>query len=339
MVQRRFLTPNFVNSVQPPAKGEVWIADTKIKGFGLRLFASSRTGKSLSIRLSDERGRIVRRSFDTYRSRTYRSAFADGRFDLQLGDFLDDARSWAQTEIYKLKNLHLTEEEDRRDREEVGRLVREMTFKRAAESLINGLSVMGRSQVYTTSLFSILKYVPDQLMQKTLADITPKEMAEAIVNNGIEPGNVRKLRSLVVQVYKRASDFRSGLWKVEDELSKHFQQRLETQYDPYPGLRELKLHDCERVLEYLENEDARWQQAMCVRLYFEVGAPLNRLMQAEWRTIYGEYWYPYLPSDKKHWFEDREHFKREITVVIILRQGTYRSELRRKFIYISIWAF
>ncbi len=295
MVQRRFLTPDFVNSVQPPAKGEVWIADTHVKGFGLRLFASDKLGKSFAIRVQDETGRLVRKSFS--KSRIYRWHSGSSGDEVELGELLKNARSWARDEIDQLKHQNLAEKEGRRDRDEVSRLVREMTFRRAAESLING--VMGRTQSYTTSLFSILKYIPDRLMHRALSEITPEEMAEAIVNNGIDPGNMRKLRSLVVQVYKRTSDFEAGLGSFEEQLSKHIEQRLEAHYDSYPELRKLKREDCDYVLECLESEHNRWHQAMCIRLYFELGA--------QWRAICDGYWYPYLPFEKKYWFESREY--------------------------------
>ena len=304
MVQGRFLTPDFVNSVQPPAEGEVWIADTKVKGFGLRLFASDKFGKSFAIRVHDETGRLVRRSFS--KSLIHRGRPRSFHEEIELGELLEDARSWARQEINELKHLNLAEEEDRKDRAEVAHLVREMTFKRAAENLIKGLRARGRSPAYTTSLFGILKYIPDRLMQKTLAEITPEEMAEALVNNGIDPGNMGKLRSLVVQVFKRADDFGAGLSEFREELSNYIGHRLNADYDPYPDLRRLKRRDYERVLECLERESTRWQQAMCIRLYFEVGAPLSRVMAATWSQIYDGVWYPYLPAGRKYWFVSRE---------------------------------
>jgi len=316
MVQRRVLTSDFVNSVQPPPEGEVWIADIKIKGFGLRLFTSSRSGKSFSIRVSDESGRSIRKTFDLYGSPVYICATAEDRFRLELGDFLDDARSWAQTEIEKLKSSTLVEDENRRDRDEVGRLVRKITFQRAAESLIAGLYGRGRSQAYKTSLFSILKYIPDRLMRRALSEITPEEMAEALVDDRINPSNMTKLRSLIVQVFKQADDFGASSSEFLEQLSNHIKQRLKADYDPYSALDVLKRQDYERVLECLEKESTPWQQALCIRLYFEVGAPLSRVMSARWAQIYDGVWYPIMPSERKYWFLSREPLSGAATELI-----------------------
>jgi hypothetical protein len=52
MVERRLLTEQFVREVRPPATGERWIADTKQRGFGLRLWATSGgAGKAFGVRI------------------------------------------------------------------------------------------------------------------------------------------------------------------------------------------------------------------------------------------------------------------------------------------------
>jgi hypothetical protein len=64
MVERRLLTADFVNRATPPDLGERWIADTKLRGFGLRLWrTSSGEGKALAIRVVDTEGRSIRRTY------------------------------------------------------------------------------------------------------------------------------------------------------------------------------------------------------------------------------------------------------------------------------------
>lgn len=43
-----------------------------------------------------------------------------------------------------------------------------------------------------------------------------------------------------------------------------------------------------------------------LRLFFEFGAPLTRLMAAEWRQCLGEFWYPYAPGERVTWFMHRQ---------------------------------
>ncbi len=304
MVQRRLLTPDFVNSVQQPRKGEQWIADTKIKGFGLRLFASGGLGKTFAIRVTDERGITTRKSFNIHGISTFRFALLDGRDELKLGEFLGEARSWARREIERLRHHNSWEDLDREDRQQVASLVRNMPLVRAAESLIVGLKATGRSEAYRDGLHSVFEKIPRELSSKPLADISAEEMAKALVREDVGPGNIRKLRSLIGQIYKRAGEFGAGLWKFEEELSTHYRARSETYGESRDsGLRELNRDNLQQLLARLECEQARRQQAMCIRLYLEVGAPLRRVMQAEWRAIHERYWYPYLPYEKVYWFE------------------------------------
>lgn len=59
---KRRLTSQYVSRVRTPRKGERWIADTEVRGFGLRLWAGGRPGKAFAIRMSNGRGGTVRRT-------------------------------------------------------------------------------------------------------------------------------------------------------------------------------------------------------------------------------------------------------------------------------------
>jgi len=147
MVQRRLLTPDFVNNIRPPENGELWIADTKVRGFGLRLFASGGGGKSYCVRITDETGMVVRKSFP--KDRRYRRALRDAQAELRLGDLLEVARYWARGEIEELKHLDMTYYERRKHSRSIARFVRIMSLERAAQSLLRGMRVYGRGEAYT----------------------------------------------------------------------------------------------------------------------------------------------------------------------------------------------
>jgi len=161
------------------------------------------------------------------------------------------------------------------------------------------------------------QYVPDDLKKRTLANMPPRKLAKALVTSGIRPGNLRTLRAFIGQIYERANDLGAGVHKFEDEFSKHFWTFWEKHHDvPFPELRNLKREDYQRVFDCLEQHKQRWQQALCIRLYFEVGAPLGRLMDAEWCEIYDGVWYPYLPEDKQYWFESRERLNERALALV-----------------------
>jgi hypothetical protein len=69
------------------------------------------------------------------------------------------------------------------------------------------------------------------------------------------------------------------------------------------------------VFELLEG-DKKWQQALCIRLFFEFGAPLARLMAARWSQILDGYWHPYRPGDRIFWFEGREQIKGDARAIL-----------------------
>src|SRR5262245_17394385 len=114
MAERRLLTEEFVNAVEPPPRGEKWIADTEVRGFGLRLWRTTTgEGKAFGIRVANADGRVVRR---TYTDRAH-VGFWFGRYERHLlGKETEDAREWARDEIDKAKSRKTRREEYREQR-------------------------------------------------------------------------------------------------------------------------------------------------------------------------------------------------------------------------------
>jgi hypothetical protein len=178
MVQRRLLTADFVNNILPPEKGELWIADSKVRGFGLRLFASKGGGKSFCVRTTDETGMVLRKSFS--KDWRYKLALRDAQRESKLGDLLEEARDWARREIEDLKHLDMTYHERRDRSRSIARLVGKMTLERAAQSLLRGMVVYGRHQAYVDRLDKLFsQYVPDELKKRSLANVPPQKLAKA----------------------------------------------------------------------------------------------------------------------------------------------------------------
>jgi hypothetical protein len=89
VVNRRLLTPKFVDDFQPPAKGEIWISDTQQRGFGLRAWASKNGGsKAFAVRATNPQNQVMRSS---YVPTAYQS-WASLQEYITLGDMLEDAR-------------------------------------------------------------------------------------------------------------------------------------------------------------------------------------------------------------------------------------------------------
>ena len=126
LVERVLLTPEFVDTALPPGRGERWIGDTEISGFGLRLWATrSGEGKAFALRTSLCDGKSVRRSFDPRESVEYRYAVLLNSKPEELGSYLSCARRWAWSEITKLKRriLHFDKLDNIRTRAAEQRLL------------------------------------------------------------------------------------------------------------------------------------------------------------------------------------------------------------------------
>ena len=109
MVERRLLTTSFVDAATPPENGERWISDTKLRGFGLRLWPSTHgEGKAFAIRTTDRKGRSIRMTYDAEARNEYFFGFDK---KLSLGDVLDKAREWAKDELCRTKGRPTLQEE------------------------------------------------------------------------------------------------------------------------------------------------------------------------------------------------------------------------------------
>jgi hypothetical protein len=122
------------------------IADTRIDGFGLRLWAAdSGSRKAYAIRISDLNGSSIRKTFDIRNS--WRTGFgAHSGHPPDLGDYLDDAREWARDEIDTLKGQLTLRDENWIRHSGAGSYVRRITLGDAAHSLLSGMRANGRAE-------------------------------------------------------------------------------------------------------------------------------------------------------------------------------------------------
>lgn len=313
MAQRRLLTERFVKKISPPVSGERWIADSKLQGFGIRLWSTKSGGqKAFAIRIANKDGRSVRKTYDPSTGWAVNLHFAYSRAYRnrapQLGDYLEDARAWAMTEIDRAKGRQTLDEENSKRAERTSVYVRRMTLGTAAQSMLNGMRANGLSQAYIDRVDKIFAHnIPRRLKDTPLGKLSPKVVAGLLARSKNPAGNIRILRSFLGQVLQRAAAFDGRLLAFSSNFSEEFLPRWRKNRDVrFPELRELSDDDYRRLLDAIDKQTGYWQQSLCLGLFFEFKAPLARVMAGEWRQIIEDYWYPYFPNEKTLWFESQE---------------------------------
>lgn len=311
MVERARLTPQLIFEARCPSKGERWIADTKISGFGLRLWSTRSGGqKALAIRVADPSSRKIRKTFNVgiaWRTK-FDFAVTDRKNRFGVGEYLDEAREWARDEIDRIKSRPTLSDESSLQHLATKKLVRSMPLQRAAHALLIGLNVGNASQRYLDRLDKLFAiHVPEKIKRTPLAELKPARVAKAIVKANASAGNIRILRSFISQIVERAASFDAPMGRFHNEFASEFAAQWERTRDVrYPELRKLPAKKYQEIFRALEADEKYWQQAMAVRLYFVFRAPLNRVMSGQWKQIHDKYWYPYWPNEKELWFECRE---------------------------------
>lgn len=316
MVRRAELTPKSVFEIECPKTGELWIADTKIRGFGLRLWSTASGGrKAFAIRASNRGGKIVRKTFDTteaWRTR-FDFSYSDREDKFDLGEYLEDARDWARNEIDRIKGRLTGSEQAWIEHRAVGELVKSLPLERAGKSLLHGLKLNHASQRYLDRLDKLFaNKIPKALKETPLAKLKPRQVAKTLVRADLSAGNIRTLRSFVSQILERGASFHGPLGRFHDEFASSFSTQWErVRKVRYPTLNKLSGKRYRQIFDTLESDTEYWQQALAIRIYFEFHAPLARILSAEWNQIYGAHWYPYSPDEKEFWFECRESIEED----------------------------
>jgi hypothetical protein len=308
MVTRRHLTSDYVDETVPPAKGEKWIADTEIRGFGLRAWATKSGGrKSFALRITSANGANVRRTYDVWDSWVVRSETSAGNPVPALGRLLEDARRWARREKVRLKDP----DQKRRQAAQynsANKKIRAVKFGIAAERLLSNMRLHGLSERYVDRLDKLFStYIPKKQKDLRLDKIRPKTIAKILASESIPPHSAMTLRSFISQTFLKASRYHGPFIAFPDELAKELWPQWEKARDVrFPELRDLRPEDYKKLFDVIES-DNRWQQAIAIRLYFKFRVSQRVLLKARWAHVIGGSWYPYGPHERKHWtaYEER----------------------------------
>src|ERR1700678_936182 len=150
MVERRLLTTTFVDEAVPPDRGERWIADTKLSGFGLRLWRTTRgEGKAYAIRTVDHNGRNIRRTFNTEARTRYFSLYGERR---TLGAVLESARKWAEDELCHAKGKPTLQNEEDDHWARFGKRLSKLTLDDLVQARFRGMKIRGLTEPYIDTL-------------------------------------------------------------------------------------------------------------------------------------------------------------------------------------------
>ncbi|SDE28344.1 hypothetical protein [Rhodospira trueperi] len=315
---RRLLTEEFIDSLEPPEKGEIWIADTRIRGFGVRLWASGHSGgKAYCVRTTDTNGRSVRKTYAPW----------DGAFgtwfmrSLNLGDvrvnengafplsaFLKDAREWAEVEIARLKGRlpsleeqKQLDEERQRVRDEGRARIEALSLRSLVEEVLDPNRSHGWSEAYRDRLrHAFNQFDPtDEIRSRCIRELLDDASSNDKIPPSISSGNFRLLKSF----FNAMDTYSFGIGgphvgRILLSRLKYNEQRREKAKD---FVDELEIEDVERLLKALPGLDVDWRAARCIEACFQFRAPVSRVMGGRWSEIVDGYWVPYSPAERKNW--------------------------------------
>lgn len=288
MVQRAILSKTIVDSFEAPMRGEAWIADTKLRGFGLRVWRSPSGAPkaAFSVRTTTSEGRSIRRAVPAW---TCRSRHRDQHHDLywedplyepSLGELTTIAREVARDIIDVLKERPTLREEDDAEKRRTQLRVGNYTFGKAASVVIEGLRRAGRSKRYCDRLDKLFfTHVSKELRTKALVRVTKRDVARVLSRRSLSVGNMRVLRPLIGRCLDLPD--RVGIrgkfrtWQLR-KLEIHGRRPNE---NIWPESRVAEFRSYLRAHEY-------WQQAACMEVYLETGIPLAVLRRAKAEDIY-----------------------------------------------------
>jgi hypothetical protein len=281
-LKRIYLTPEIVDGACASELGEIWLADTVVPGFGVRVWnVNGVQGRAYITRVADREGRFVRRTLKKWdlwklQRSSVRFLFREPS-TISFGDFLEEAREWALDEIDRIKGRPTREEEERAQRERSSRQAQIITLARAAKAVITNLELAGRSQAYRDRLDKLFAiYVPDRLQNKRLVSLTEADFAEVLKNPSLSIGNMRTLRPFLGKCIEIGRKFHgrmhSSLWDFERNLN------IETQKVVHP-MASWKVRQFRELIQYLAGHET-WQQGLCLALYLETREAMRTVMSA-----------------------------------------------------------
>ena len=303
MVERAYLDKQLIDSSEPPEKGERWISDTAIKGFGLRVWrnAKGEVGAAYCVRASNPEGKSIRRSLsywdcqafhisllDPWESWQYRETYNP---DETLGDLVAAARIWATDTINGIKRKAPTraeiaaeiQEEERKHQDALLKRLSSYTLEKSSDVIIQGSRARGLSEEYCIRIDTLFhRYVSNKIKNTHTHKITTEDFAEIFRSNDLSKSNMKALRSHLRRCLEISDS--NGL-RTATRPSQLIELAAGAIKDRPIGtiFENWSRHDQEMLLNWLIKHERHWQQSLCLLFYLESSLPLSRLLKTTWK--------------------------------------------------------
>lgn len=285
-LKRVYLTSELVDNLSAPESGEVWLADSEVVGFGVRLWSrSGKIGKAYAVRVPDAQGRVVRKALKQWElaeivRSTWRFAFAES--DPTFGQLLPEARLWARDEIDRIAGRPTLDDEMRSQWARSAKQARKITLARASEGVLTNLTLGGRSQAYRDRLDKLFAtYVPEEIQKKPVVELTSDDISLILKNENLSHGNMRVLRPFIGKCLGIVRQFHG---KTHESLW-DFERRIEIDVHKFEHpLAQWKCSQFDDLINYIMRHDL-WQQGLCLALYLETRNSLRAATSARWKDF------------------------------------------------------
>lgn len=320
------LTPEYVDELCPPTGGEFWIGDNHLNYFGIRGWAGKKGGNiAFAIRLRDQFGLLVRETFRPDRDDPD-YVWLRG-WEKPLGHFLGAARRWAVDRIAIHRGFQTLEQLRWEKCNRQKRRILATTLKSSFDRRLAVLRKKSTNQEYVDHIQNLVStHIPDEVLASTFRSVPVRKLADCITAREISYGNVRIFRSFVGSVFKEAGQHYGPLHYKLESIQRRCLKNLDARKaPPYPAILEISEDDYRSFFAALET-DGSWRAALAIRLYFATGAKLQQILKARWSDIIEKRWYPFLPEERKLWYESSEQLDASALVVIALLQSHHRGE-------------
>ena len=348
---RRHLTRDFIEGLSAPTSGEVWIADTEIPGFGVRLWATKGNGGAAYGIRTNANGRIVRKSFSPNAVKflsgrkilTIKGERGNSRLSkdhiLRLSWYLDEARDWAQTEIGRLKGRQPSEvlylktlEAERIYRQKLSSRLTNHKLKFLVEKILEYGYCRGWNESYRDRLRQAFESFDRTtgVGSLTIQELRDGRLLSAVTEAQIGLGTLRLVKSILKPVSTNLhflTDVASGRLFPRDGRG-----RYPRPTEMEKTLESASMSDFEALLRGLAKIDYDWRSTVCIELCFRFNVPVQRVLTARWSQIRDGRWWPYNPAERtnSHFYWQNIH-EREFELLTAARQKLIQEKIASDF--------
>ena len=320
-----------MDEAEAPHFGEIRISDTQVQGFGLRLWAGPNGGgRAFDLRAKNANGGYSRKVFKPWQDA--RPSLWEHEdltpFAQSLGPWLTLAREWAVDERYRLLGK-ATPEERRWAIHRAKRAGNEQIplGEQITDMLENG-KARGWSERFRDSILQVAGDLPAELTETPLGDVDPETYCIALAQLPHTRYRIGQLREFISRMVQDETLANAGLQlqarrltnEFKHAMAAHWSPNFDRKLDQYPPF-------IEPVLRALENDEVNWVQSMALQLYLRLDVPQSAILKAEWRQFYEGVFYPYMPSEREHFYLKG----RALLPFLAEKFDTYRARVDRCF--------